>query len=142
MCIIITCVSLAFAETVKKHTSKEDSSNSSTTGYSTNFSKERHNDVEMEYVREFNVTQSWKSMETIAINILTRMYNKTMPFMSQINKDLDISSTCKTDLMKMLTGIKEFKYWAVQSKFFLFHKKLCHLIFARYRILKCAVNDK
>lgn len=123
MCIIITCLSLAFAETIKKHTSTADSSNSSTTGYSSNFSKERQNDIEIEYVKEFNVSQSWKSMETTVINILTAMYNKTMPLMSQINKDSEISSTCKRDLMKMLIGIKEFKYWAVQSKFF-FRKKL------------------
>lgn len=120
ICIAITSLSLAFAETVNKHTSTSGSSNSSTAGYSLNFSKERQNDTVIEYVRELNVTQRWKSMETAVIKILTTMYSKSMPFMSEINIDLDISSTCKRDLMKMLTGIKEFKYWAVKSKYFFF----------------------
>lgn len=116
MCIAITSLSLAFAETVNKPRSTSGSSNSSTAGYSSNFSKERQNDTVIEYVREHNVTQRWKSIETAVIKILTTMYSKSLPFMSQINIDLDISSTCKRDLMKMLTGIKEFKFWAVKSK--------------------------
>lgn len=89
-----------------------------TNNYTESLITENVTDVPLDAVTEHIAVQKWKKVEDILNKALAWMYKQILPFMLRGSEDLNISAECSRGLIKVLTGLKQSKFWAFKSKLF------------------------
>lgn len=120
MYILFTCICFVLIKETEEHIS------SISNDFVFTNSAAVRDDVSIEYSHEHVAVQKWRKNDAVLRKFCVMMYNKILPYVANSTEDLDLSPGCERALMKTLIGMKQYKLWALKSKYIYIHKYILH----------------